>query len=147
MTMRSGRSARPWPSGLIGMAVLVPALEAVVSWHWRDLASYQAIGTRFAAERAMTSACAVLGLGDSQMKFGFDPPQFERTLGLSAFNLAVPGTPPALSNVILSRALEAGARPRAIVLGHMTFGSTPRDGLAEFSDTARSGRMSRTGPR
>jgi hypothetical protein len=118
------------------MVVLVLTLETAVSWHWRDLASYQALGTRFAARQATTSApaCAVLVLGDSQMKFGFDPTRLERTLGFSAFNLAVPGTPPALSQAILARALDAGARPRAIVLGHMTLWGNPRDNLGEFSE-------------
>jgi hypothetical protein len=136
MTTRSGRSGRSLPGGLIGMVVLVLAVEAAVSWHWRDLASYQAVGTRFAAEHATMSApaCAVLVLGDSQMKFGLDPTKFERKVGLSAFNLAVPGTPPALSQALLSRALDAGARPRAIVLGHMTLGGSPRDNLPVFSE-------------
>jgi hypothetical protein len=68
------------------------------------------------------------------MKFGFHPTEFERQTGLRAYNLAVPGTPPPLSRALLARALAAGARPRAIVFGHMTLGGEPRANLAVFSE-------------
>src|SRR5262249_26092810 len=121
------------PFGLLGALPLVLATEATVASRAESLASYQALGVRFASRRAETCApdCAVLGLGDSQMKFGFDPAEIERRLGLRAYNLAVPGTPPPLALGLLRRALWAGAKPRAIVLGHMTLSGEPRANLAE----------------
>jgi hypothetical protein len=124
------------PLGLLGTLALVLATEAAVATRADSLASYQALGVRFASRRAERSApgCAVLGLGDSQMKFGFDPAEIERRLGLRAYNLAVPGTPPPLALGLLRRALRAGAKPRAIVLGHMTLSGEPRANLAEFGE-------------
>jgi hypothetical protein len=122
--------------GLIGALVLVVAVEAWVG-RWADrLSDYQTLGTRFAASRARWDApeCAVLGLGDSTMKFGFDPMVVEQELGGRAYNLAVPGSPPPLTHALLRRAFLAGARPKAVVIGHLTFSGDPLANLSEFSE-------------
>ncbi len=56
---------------------------------------------------------AILCLGDSQIQQGLRP----LSLGLPAYNLAVQGGQPAASEALLRRALDAGARPRAVVVG------------------------------
>jgi hypothetical protein len=124
------------PPGLLGMLGLVLIAEVSVAARGDGLAHYQALGTRFAAERATRTApeCAVLGLGDSQLKFGFDPAEVERRLGVKAYNLAVPGTPPPLTFTLLRRALRAGARPAAVVVCHMTLAGHPSANIAEFSE-------------
>lgn len=132
------RQRRPGrlPIGLIGMLGLVLAVEGRLAGRADRLTTYQALGARFAAARAGRDApgCGVLGLGDSVMKFGFDPAEVERRLGLRAYNLAVPGTPPPLSFALLRRALEAGARPKAVVVGHLTLAGDPGAHADEFGE-------------
>jgi hypothetical protein len=58
----------------------------------------------------------ILCLGDSLIKCGVSPAVLEARLGLTAYNLASLGGPPPASYFLLRRALDAGARPRAIIL-------------------------------
>lgn len=116
------------PRGLIGLAALVLAVEGTLARREPALASYAAWNSTYAATEAMGKALdsQVLCLGDSQVKFGLDPRVIERDSGLKAYNLAIAGAPPPASYFALRRALEAGAKPSAIVVGHMTFSGSPR---------------------
>ena len=129
------------PAGLIGALVLIACGEWMVSRQADRLAVYQVLATRFARDEASRSApgCDVLALGDSVVKFGFDPAAIERRLGVRAYNLAVPGTPPPLTYALLRRALEAGATPTALVVGHMSLSGDPSVQVAELSELLRIG--------
>ena len=109
---------RAWPAGLLGTAVLVGCAEA---WLARQ-------GTRFndpvsaccafsAAEAAGAKAkgADVLFAGDSLVKHGLFPAVVSRSTGRPAYNLAVAAGPSPITYVILRRALDAGARPSAVV--------------------------------
>jgi hypothetical protein len=60
---------------------------------------------------------SVLCLGDSQIKLGVDAAELGRLLGEPAYNLAVHAGQSAAAYNLLRRALDSGARPRAIVVG------------------------------
>ena len=139
------RRAR-WPRGLLGMLGLVVLVETAVHRHELDWSGHVLLNCGYAgrAARAEAVSSELLCLGDSQMKTGIDPTILERELGRRSFNLAVLGCPTPLSYFLLRRTLEAGAHPRAILLGHMTMGGGPRDAHhfeafvepAEFLDLA-----------
>ena len=65
---------------------------------------------------------------------GSIPSVIERRLGVPAYNLAVPGTPPALTLALLRRALDAGARPSAVLIGHLTLAGDPGAYAAELAE-------------
>lgn len=113
---RSGRShhlCAPW--GLLGMLALVWVIEGFVSrspwtgslgWSWRS--SREVVdGVR---------DCRVLLFGDSQVKVGIQGDLLQRQLGEPVYNLAVLRAHPAASAMLLRRALDAGARPEAVIL-------------------------------
>jgi len=129
-------AARRLPAGLLGALAAVVCVESLISGRADGLADYQGLGVRFARAEAVRSApgCGVLALGDSVVKFGFDPAEVQRRLGVPAYNLAVPGTPPPLTYALLRRALKAGARPSAVVVGHMTLAGDPGVHAAEFGE-------------
>ena len=136
MSIRFKESALTVPWGLLGMLALVIAVEATVVAAADRLASYDGLGVRFAADAATNKAsgCDVLALGDSMLKFGFDPGAIEARLGLKAYNLAVAGTPPPLTYALFRRALAAGARPKAIVVGPMTLSGDVRVHIAQLGE-------------
>jgi hypothetical protein len=106
----------PW--GLIGAIALGWAAEAALarheamflkgaSWDWR-------LSRR--AAQGPAKGCAVLVFGDSLVKYGLVPEILRERLGGDAYNLALSGGPAPASYALLRRALEAGARPSAIVV-------------------------------
>ncbi len=108
------RRRLPW--GLLGMLALVWGIETWVArapytdevgWSWR---SVREVLDRDAA------GCEVLGLGDSQLKFGLLPRVLEERLDGRVYNLAVVRAQPVVSAHLLRAVLAQGARPRAIVL-------------------------------
>jgi hypothetical protein len=68
------------------------------------------------AARREAVGCAVLGFGDSMVKFAVLPRVLERHGAGRAHNLALYDGPPAAGYFLLRRALEAGARPSALVV-------------------------------
>jgi hypothetical protein len=128
--------AMPIPWGLLGMLALMGAIETtILRWGGR-LAGYEGLGVRFAVDAARREApgCDVLSLGDSVVKFGFDPTMVQSRIGLKAYNLAVPGTPPPLTYALFRRALDAGAKPKAVVIGQMSLGGDPWANVAQFGE-------------
>jgi hypothetical protein len=108
----------PLPRGLLGMLALVAAVEGAIASRRLDFTTIWADDWRCAAEAAtvQTSGLDVLCFGDSLVKYAVLP----RTIGVKArlptFNLAVnAGTMPS-EYFLLRRALDSGARPRAIVV-------------------------------
>jgi hypothetical protein len=113
--VNSGRLSVPW--GLVGMAVLVFTTETMLAHfdhHFSDLdiAAYRfpSLAYRAAAQSD------VLCFGDSLIKQGIIPAVFEERLGISAYNLAVPGGVPGSPYILLRRVLEAGGRPSAVLV-------------------------------
>ena len=106
------------PKGLLGMIALVFCAEAFVEGHSRTFRHPWAWDW-FLADRAARKKVAdseVLCFGDSLMKFGVSPKVLERAGGGKAYNLAVGvGQAPA-SYFLLRRALESGARPKAVLI-------------------------------
>jgi hypothetical protein len=118
------------------MLPLVLAIETLVSLNALGLIRYETIATRFASESTRTGAqgCAVLGLGDSLMKYGFDPARIEERLGMKAYNLAAPGSPTAVSDALLKRTLDQGARPSVVLVGHLGLDGDPRERALELAE-------------
>jgi hypothetical protein len=112
--------AIPW--GLLGMICLLGVVEGLLAQRELLLATAVTANSHFAAEMAQREgpACGVLAFGDSQVKCGVYPAVLEDRLDLRAFNLAVLASPPPACYFLLRRALDAGARPAAILVGYMT---------------------------
>ena len=106
-----------WPRGLLGMIVLVITVELVVAGRHLDFTTVAADDWRRTGEAASAQALGrdVLCFGDSLIKYGVLPRVIEVETGLKAFNLAINGGPMPAEYILLRRALDAGARPRAIV--------------------------------
>lgn len=106
------------PLGLLGMMVLVVAVESYLARRSRDFTLDHATTWRWSGLSARRDApgSQVLCFGDSLVKFGIAPRLVEGRTGRTACNLAVfDGSPPA-SYILLRRALDAGARPAALVV-------------------------------
>ena len=111
------------PLGLIGMLALVAAVEAFVATKADRLARFENWAWSHAARAAKSEApsCEVLSFGDSLVMMGVVP----SLLGSNgepprpAYNLAVPGGQAPTSYFLLRRAIEAGARPKAVVVDFM----------------------------
>ena len=120
---------RSWPSGAIGMVVLVVLVEGALAGRGRDLSmifaeSWARSGR--AAGREATRA-EVLGLGDSLVMHGFAPRVFEARGGRTAFNLAMPrGAIPA-ADFLLRRVLHAGGHPAALLIDGELLEDDPRE--------------------
>ncbi|HEY2154483.1 MAG TPA: hypothetical protein VGH33_02560 [Isosphaeraceae bacterium] len=108
-----------WPAALIGALGLIVAVELGMARAGRMNASLTAADWRrvgpAATGRAATEA-EVLCLGDSQVKTGVAAVALEARLDRTAYNLGMMAATPAGSYFVFKRALDAGARPRAIVL-------------------------------
>jgi hypothetical protein len=106
----------PW--GLLGMAVLVAAVELHLAHRTLDFMSLEAFewGTSARAARRAAPGAAILCFGDSQLKTGIVPRVIAAETGRPAYNLAVHCGQATSSYFLLRRALEAGARPAAILV-------------------------------
>ncbi len=111
---RTGRI--PW--GFLGALVAIVAAESIVAPRWRELSDPVSLSWRFADEAARHDAKGkdLLFLGDSLVKHGLIPSVVEASSGLSGANLAAARGPALLTDFILRRAIESGARPSAIVI-------------------------------
>jgi hypothetical protein len=106
------------PRGLLGMLALAGAVEGLVSrneidlktdWHWE---------WRVNGQVAMRQAARfdVLCFGDSLINHGLVPPILETRLGKRVYNLSLSGGQSSTSYIQLRRALDAGARPSAVIV-------------------------------
>ncbi len=86
--------------------------------HWVDFSDPVSLSWRFSAEKAATEAprCKLICLGDSLVKHGLIPAVMERGTGRRTVNLSAARAPALLTYTLLRRALDAGARPDAIVI-------------------------------
>ncbi|MFO0908469.1 MAG: hypothetical protein U0794_08925 [Isosphaeraceae bacterium] len=112
----SALARTPW--GVLGALVLLAGVEFGLKGLDGDLVRPEMATWRSARERAVREAvgCEVLGFGTSLTQVSFYPENLERDSGLEAHNLALPGGRMVYAYYNLRRALNAGARPRALVL-------------------------------
>ena len=112
-----GRARRaPW--GLVGMLILVGLIELTLAghdlrftyvWHW-DWRVYGKAIARKARDRDL------LLLGDSLVKFGVIPRIVQERSGLQSWNGAIHVGQTSTSYFLLKRALDGGAKPKAVLL-------------------------------
>jgi hypothetical protein len=109
------------------MLAIVAAFESYVAAHGEAFSEFSAADWRLTARAASHEArdADVLCFGDSLLKFGLLPEGIGRRTGLSSFNLSVLGGQAASSYYLLRRAIESGARPRAILLDCQDLPSKP----------------------
>jgi hypothetical protein len=106
------------PRGFLGTIVLVFAVESAVRRHSPDLApsyslEWQKTGRNIRPEAPRSE---ILCFGDSLVKVGVAPRVLEHRLGRRVFNFALSAGQPVASYFLFRRALEAGARPAAVVV-------------------------------
>ena len=115
-TREAARRAVPW--GLVGMISLMTIVEGYIGrndldfrhpWGWDWKQTVRAIGRE-------ARGCEVLCFGDSLVKYGVVPRVLEARLGRRAYNLAVANGQAPTAYFLLRRALEAGARPAAVLI-------------------------------
>ncbi|HWE37491.1 MAG TPA: hypothetical protein VG406_13055 [Isosphaeraceae bacterium] len=111
------RRPRP-PAGLLAMIALVTLVEAIVARHALDLKSIEEWDWSLngQAARGKVRDRDLLCFGDSLVKLGVLPPVIERASGLRATNLSVCAAQASTSYFQLRRALEAGAKPKGVVV-------------------------------
>lgn len=106
------------PRGLLGMLVLVVVVETIISGYRVDLAPTWAEDWRFSAWAAERQAPGTdfLCFGDSLIKYGVLPRVIEAKSGLKGYNLATSGGTMPSAYFLFRRSLDAGARPRAVLV-------------------------------
>lgn len=110
------RAVVPW--GFIGMLVLVLLVERYIAAHPLEYTDPTAFTWRSVAKaaRGPEGRSDVLMLGDSMVKVGGLPRVIEKSLEVSAYNLALFGGQAPSTYYVLRKVIESGARPRAIVV-------------------------------
>ena len=113
------RPVRRLPWGLLGMLLLILAAEAALARREVDFTSdpwaWDWLSNGRAASRS-TRGRDILCFGDSLIKFAVMPRAIEHRTGRPTYNLALGGGMAASSYFQLRHALQAGARPRAILV-------------------------------
>jgi hypothetical protein len=106
------------PGGLLAMLGMVAGVEAYIARRDLDFSTVWAQDWRSggAAARVEAPGCAVLCFGDSLLKYGLIPSVLEARTGGRAYNMAMHAGKAPGSYFLLQRALESGARPRAVVV-------------------------------
>jgi hypothetical protein len=106
------------PRGAAGMVALLIVIEAFVVRHWIDLTDPVSLSWRYSARAAETAVrdCQVLCMGDSLVKHGLVPSVIERTSGQKTANLSAARASTLLTYRLLRRALDSGARPKALIV-------------------------------
>ena len=114
-TRPAGRTGLP--AGMLGLIGLVIAVEMGLGRSHRfDNDMAESWRVKASAARRDAPGCDVLGFGDSLIEFGLLPAILEERLGGKAYNLATHAGSPSSSYFLLKQALDAGARPRAVVV-------------------------------
>lgn len=101
------------------MLALVVAVEAGLTRAGREIQALINADWRRQRQAATSEAVKradILCIGDSLVKMGVVPAALEARLDLTAYNLGMLNAPAPANYLLLKSALDAGARPRAIVL-------------------------------
>lgn len=112
------RHRSPWPLGLLGMAAILFATEGYVARRNIDLGTMEAIEWRLTgrAIKKHATKAEILCFGTSLSRIGISPLILEERTGHPTYNLALSGSQPYGSYLMLRHALDAGAKPKAIVV-------------------------------
>jgi hypothetical protein len=104
--------------GFLGMLVLVWAIEHNLVRNHLGIQNAHGLSWAYAGNHAKRDAPGreILCFGDSLMKYGLLPRALTQETGRSCYNLAVYGGPPPSSYFVFRRAIDAGARPTAVVV-------------------------------
>jgi hypothetical protein len=119
MTFATSRDRRAgWPLGLIGMLALVVLTERYIGRRDIDLGTLLTIEWRRTGKAATKEApkAEILCFGTSLTRLGVSPVILKERTGLSAYALALSGGQPFASYTMLKHALDAGAKPKAVVV-------------------------------
>ena len=119
--MDERRKPGRWPLGLIGMAVMVVAIEGYVGRHAFKFTNTATLSWNLsdtAARRDATDA-EVLCFGDSLVKHGMIPEVLEARLGKRVYNLSICAAAAPASYFLLKHAIDSGARPKSIIVDFM----------------------------
>ena len=110
--------SRAFPLGVLGALALVLATERVVARYNLEFSEVTALNWSFAnrASKSLATKADVLCFGTSLVKFGVLPRSIESATGRSAYNLAACNAHMPTSYFLLKRALDAGARPSAVLV-------------------------------
>jgi len=152
---RRGARAGRFPMGLLGMAAWVVAVESFVASRparFTETSTYSWTLSA-AAARSEAASAEVLCFGDSLVKHGLLPEVLRDRLGGPVYNLSVCAAPAPAHYYLLEHAIDAGARPRAIVVDFMPglLAGTPRDAerswceLLDVGEVAELARIARDG--
>jgi hypothetical protein len=121
------------------MLALMVVIENIVARDVLDFSDPVSLSWRLAAHSARHVAprCAVLCAGDSLVKHGLIPKVITARSGLAAVNLAVARGPAPATYFLFRRALEAGARPAALVVDFKpnVLSGGPRYNIREWQET------------
>ena len=115
---RLGNSVRRWPWGFLGLVVMVGLVENGLGRHEIHYSTEWSAAWKRAGEAARKEAVQadLLCFGDSLVMHAVAPRILEARLGRSAYNLAVfKGQAPS-SYFLLKAALDAGAKPSAVLI-------------------------------
>jgi hypothetical protein len=109
---------RALPLGVIGALALVILTERFVSRYDLEFSDVTALNWSFAnrASKRVAPQTDVLCFGTSLVKFGVLPRSIENATGRSAYNLAACNAHMPTSYFLFKRALDSGARPRAVLV-------------------------------
>ena len=109
-------------AGLLGMLALVALIEVGIGTR-SDLADPVALEWRYGAKAIpkRAKAAEIFCLGDSLIKFGIAPNTLATRLGRRVSLHAVPAAPASASYFALRAAIDAGARPRVVLVDYAPF--------------------------
>lgn len=112
------KSRSRWPLGLIGTLALVAAAESYVAGRNIDLGTMYTIEWRLTAKAAKKQApkAEILCFGTSLTRIGISPLMLEEQTGRPTYDLALSGSQPYGTYLMLRHALDAGANPKAILV-------------------------------
>jgi hypothetical protein len=117
--MGDGQRRGRIPAGFVGFLAILLVVEAMLARSGLTASHLTAawVDARTDATSAEVRESRVICLGDSQIKEGVLATVVSRRLGVPAYSLAVQGGQPPAAYFLLRRAIDAGARPKAIVVG------------------------------
>jgi hypothetical protein len=106
------------PLGFLGLLILVAGIERFLTIHEGDFDPDVVWDWKISARAARRKAPGqeILCFGDSTAKLAVQPGVIKAKVGRSTYNLAIAGGQPPSAYFLLRRALEAGARPAAVVM-------------------------------
>src|SRR4051812_21525090 len=121
MPMTSPRTPKrlPVPRGFVFAALLVAVVEAGIGANPRLFRTAEGWVWRLSERdsRVTPRGPVFLFFGDSLILHGIAPEVIEQRTDTPARNFGIPGGQPIASHVLFRKAIEAGARPRAVVIG------------------------------